>query len=172
MKRFLFLVLTLAAACCPSTCAQTKSTWRAATSAELESFLPARAPVDKERIESEMRTASGIINEHGQMIGAVVLITAGYAADGKYSHYLLLQKAITLGDTLTLTPGAYVIGWSHADNALQVHFFEAANVKERGMILARPIPQPKRVESFRIWPPDEQHYIQIGRFMIPYSIKN
>ena len=80
------------------------------TAAELETFLPARAPVDKERIESEMRTASGIINDRGQMIAAVVLITAGYAADGKYSHYLLIQAPLTIGDNLTLPPGAYVIG--------------------------------------------------------------
>ena len=152
--------------------AQSKSTWRAATPAELEGFLPARAPVDKERIETELRTASGIINEHGQIIASVVLITAGYAAEGKYSHYFLIQRPVTLGDNMQLPPGAYVIGWTRSDNGLLVHVFDAATVKERGDVLAPPIPQPKRVESFRIWPPNEQHFIQIGRYMLPYSIGN
>jgi hypothetical protein len=171
MKQFLILAIVLS--CLPMQCpAQTKAGWRAATPAELESFLPARASVDKERIETEMRTASGIVNDHGQLIASVVLITAGYAAEGKYSHYLLIQHAITLGDNMALPPGAYVIGWTRTDNGLLVHVFDAASVKERGVILARPLPQPKRVESFRIWPPDEQHYIQIGRYMLPYSIGN
>ena len=150
--------------------AQANNAWRAATPAELEGFLPARAPVDKERIETEMRTASGIINDRGQLIASVVLITAGYAAEGKYSHYLLIQRKVTLGDSMELQAGAYVIGWSRTDSGLLVHVFDAATVKERGSVLARPIPQPKRVESFRIWPPGEQHYIQIGRYMLPYTI--
>ena len=119
-----------------------------------------------------MRTASGIINDRGQLIAAVVLITAGYAAEGKFSHYLLTQRAMTLGDSLELPAGAYVVGWTRVENGLMVHVFDAASAKERGAILAHPILQPKRVESFRIWPPDEQRYIQIGRFMLPYSIRN
>jgi len=173
MKRLLLLVLSLlpCLACCSAQpTPKTKSGWRAATPDELAGFLPARAPVDKEHIESELRTASGIVNERGKMIASVVLITAGYAAEGKFSHYLLTQRAIRLGDTLELPAGAYVIGWKRTDDGLMVHVFEAATVKERGTILARPIPQPKRVESFRIWPPDEQKYIQIGRYMLPYKI--
>ena len=38
-----------------------KTAWRQATDAELASLLPARAPVEKEHIETEMRTASGIV---------------------------------------------------------------------------------------------------------------
>jgi hypothetical protein len=150
--------------------AQAKGGWRAAKPAELESVLPARAPVDKERIETEMRTASGIINDRGQLIASVVLITAGYSAEGKFSHYLLLQHPLRLGDKVELPPGGYVIGWTRTDKGLLVHIFEAATVKERGTILALPIPQPKRVESFRIWPPDEQRYIQIGRYMLSYTV--
>ena len=169
MTRIVLLTLVLSALPLHSM-AQTSSAWRAATPAELEGFLPARAPVDKERIETEMRTASGIINDRGQLIASVVLITAGYAAEGKYSHYLLLQRKVTLGDGMELEAGAYVIGWSRTDSGLLVHVFDAATVKERGTVRARPIPQPKRVESFRTWPPGEQHYIQIGRYMLPYSI--
>ena len=171
MRRILILALLLSAL--PLSCpAQSKDTWRAATPAELESILPTRAPVDKERIETEMRTASGIVNNRGQFIASVVLITAGYAAEGKYSHYLLIQHPVTLGDNLKLAPGAYVIGWSRTDKGLMVHVFDAATVQERGVILAPVIAQPKRVESFRIWPPNEQHYIQIGRYMLPCSIDN
>ena len=151
---------------------QAKVGWRAATPAELEDVLPARAPVDKERIESEMRTASGIINDRGQLIASVLLITAGYAADGKYSHYLLVQSPMKLGDSLQLGPGAYVLGWSRTDAGLEIHVFEAANVRERGVVMAKQIPQPKRVESFRIWPPDDQRIIQIGRYALPYSLGN
>ena len=173
IKRLLsLLLLCFAVSSAAIAAAQRTSGWRAATPEELEAFLPARAPVGKERIESEMRTSSGIVNERGQMIGSVVLITAGYEADGKYSHYLLTQHSLKLGDDIDLAPGAYVIGWKHTDAGLIVHIFDAATVKERGSVLARPIPQPKRVEGFRIWPPDEQHYIQIGRYMLPYKLGN
>ena len=36
--------------------------WRTATSEELKKLLPARAPVVKENIETEFRTASGVTN--------------------------------------------------------------------------------------------------------------
>ena len=60
-----------------------KSAWRQATDAELASLLPARAQVEKEHIETEMRTASGIVNGRGHTIAGVVLLTAGYSAEGK-----------------------------------------------------------------------------------------
>ncbi len=82
----------------PSLGAQTKSGWHSATTEELTAVLPARAPVEKERIETEMRTASGIVNAHGKVIAGVVLITAGYSADGKYSHYLIVQSPVTIAD--------------------------------------------------------------------------
>lgn len=168
-------MLALAMLCCcwpQISIGQPKFPWRAATPAELEAFLPSRAPVDRERIETEMRTASGIVNERGQLIASVVLITAGYSAEGKYSHYLLTQRALKLNDALSLPPGAYVIGWTRGNDGLHVHVFEAATVKELGTVVALPIPQPGRVEAFRIWPPNEHRYIQIGRYMLVYSISN
>ena len=81
-----------------------KTLWRQATDAELASLLPARAPVEKEHIETEMRTASGIVNKRGRFIAGVVLLTAGYSADGKYSHYLLVQAPIRVGG-IALKPG-------------------------------------------------------------------
>ncbi|HEY9127488.1 MAG TPA: hypothetical protein VIM62_10200, partial [Acidobacteriaceae bacterium] len=59
-------------------CAQ-KPLWRQATSAELQAELPARAPVEKEHIETEMSTASGITDGKGHFVAGVVLITAGYS---------------------------------------------------------------------------------------------
>ena len=44
-----------------------KTAWRQATDAELASLLPTRAPVEKEHIETEMRTASGIVNSRGPL---------------------------------------------------------------------------------------------------------
>jgi hypothetical protein len=149
--------------------AQTKSSWRAATATELETALPARAPVEKERIETEMRTASGIINPQGKLIAGVVLITAGYSADGKYSHYLLVQAPITIGD-IALSPGAYVLGWQRNDTGLTVKLYDAATGTDRGTAIAHRLPTGARVESFRIWSPSEQKLIQIGRFALPYTL--
>lgn len=150
--------------------AQARSSWRSATASELESSLPSRAPVEKERIETEMRTATGIINDRGQLIGAVVLITAGYSADGKYSHYLLLQAPMTIADHVTLRTGSYAVGWKRTDDGLQVHFFDAVSGVERGMAVAKPMAGTHRVESFRIWPPADRPVIQIGRYALPYTV--
>ncbi|HEY6412994.1 MAG TPA: hypothetical protein VIX42_04875 [Edaphobacter sp.] len=154
----------------PALHAQTKSSWRAATAAELETALPARAPVEKERIETEMRTASGIINPQGKLIAGVVLITAGYSADGKYSHYLLVQAPITVGD-IALPPGTYVLGWQRSENGLTVKLYDATTGTERGTAIAHRLPTGARVESFRIWAPAEQKLIQIGRFALPYTLE-
>src|SRR5450432_3253028 len=78
--------------------------WRQATEAELKAIIPPRAPVEKERIETELRTASGITDGHGRFIAGVVLITAGYSAEGKYSHFLIAQARVRIGDSL-LQPG-------------------------------------------------------------------
>src|ERR1700753_136593 len=167
---FLTLGLGLFLACPLRGTAQAHSSWRAATASELESALPARAPVEKERIETEMRTATGIINDRSQLIGAVVLITAGSSADGKYSHYLLLQAPMTIGDHIALRSGAYAVGWKRTDDGLQVRFFDAVSGAERGMAVAKPMTGTHRVESFRIWPPSERSVIQIGRYALSYTV--
>jgi hypothetical protein len=148
--------------------AQPRSNWRSATSAELQSVLPARAQVEKERIETEMRTASGIINSQGKIIAGVVLITAGYSADGKYSHYFLAQAPITIGN-VSLPAGNYVLGWQRGEDSLDVKFYDAATGEERGTATAHRMPTGSRVESFRIWPPSDHQMIQIGRFALPYT---
>ena len=145
------------------------TTWRQATDAELAALLPARAQVVQERIETEMRTASGIVNSKGQFIAGVVLITAGYSADGKYSHYLVVQAPIRAGGVL-LKPGDYLLGWVRDGDALKVHFNAAATGALLGTAEARRIHGSTRVESLHIWPPAENPIIQIGRFAIPYTL--
>jgi hypothetical protein len=148
-----------------------KTTWRQATDAELASLLPARAHVEKEHIETEMRTASGIVNSRGQFIAGVVLLTAGYSAEGKYSHYLIVQTPIRIG-RIALKPGEYVFGWtrSQAGDTLRVHFYGAATGSLVGTTEAHRIAGTSRVESLHIWPPADKALIQIGRFGISYEL--
>ncbi len=150
-----------------------KTVWRPATASELASVLPSRAQVVNEHIETEMRTASGIVNDHGQFIAGVVLLTAGYSADGKYSHYLIVQVPIRIA-RFALPPGNYLIGWIRAgeEDALTVHFNVAATGKLIGTVKAKRIRGPGRVESIRIWPPQSRGLIQIGRFGIPFTVEN
>ncbi|MBV8631175.1 MAG: hypothetical protein JOZ83_09650 [Silvibacterium sp.] len=144
--------------------------WRSATEAELTKLLPARAPVEQERIETEMRTASGITDGHGKFIAGVVLITAGYSAEGKYSHYFVTQVPLKIGG-VQLAPGAYVIGWKHlTEDKLNVSFYEAATGKVLAATEAPLNPSISRVESFRIWPPGDRSLMQIGRFTFNYQI--
>jgi hypothetical protein len=148
-----------------------KTAWRQATDAELASLLPARVPVQKEHIETEMRTASGIVNSHGHFIAGVVLLTAGYSAEGKYSHYLIVQAPVRIGG-VALKPGEYVFGWTRAQtgDALSVHFHEAASGALVGTTDAHRIAGSSRVESLHIWPPADKALIQIGRFGISYEL--
>jgi hypothetical protein len=148
-----------------------RTAWRQATDAELASLLPARAPVEKEHIETEMRTASGIVNTRGHFIAGVVLLTAGYSADGKYSHYLIVQSPIRIGG-IALKPGEYAFGWARTQggDALSVHFHEAATGNLIGTADAHRLAGSSRVESLHIWPPGDKALIQIGRFGIPYEL--
>lgn len=145
--------------------------WHVAGDRELRSVIPARAPVVQERIETEMRSASGITDGHGKYIAGVVLITAGYSAEGKYSHFFLTQVPLKLGADTRLAPGEYVLGYEHTDNnTLLVHFYEAATGHPVGNVPATLLTGVTRVESFRIWPPAERSAIQIGRFGFSYQI--
>jgi hypothetical protein len=176
-RRFLHLALysALALSLTPAALhAQPSESWRAATPDELKSVIPARAPVISERIETEFRTASGITDGSGHFIAGVVMITAGYSAEGRYSHYFLVQAPVRVG-TIDLAPRDYVFGWTRSQDALKVSFYQAATGKEVGEVDAVRNPAITRVESFRIWPPhgaaNEPHsVIQIGRFSFPYSL--
>ncbi len=148
-----------------------KSSWRQATPSELAAALPSRAPVITEHIETEMRTASGIIDNRGRVIAGVVMITAGYSAEGKYSHYLVVQAPIRIGG-VELKPGDYVFGWTRSPEGdwLHVHFNLAATGQLLGSADAHWIAGSTRVESLHIWPPAEKELIQIGRFGMPYQL--
>ena len=146
-----------------------KAAWRQATDAELATLLPARAPVIKEHIETEMRAASGIVDGRGRYIAGVVLITAGYSAEGKYSHFLVVQSPIRLGG-VDLKPGEYVFGYTHEGEVLKVHFNEAATGTLVGTTDAHLMPSIKGVTEIHIWPPATRAIVQIGRFGIPYEL--
>ncbi|HEX8711303.1 MAG TPA: hypothetical protein VF730_05470 [Terracidiphilus sp.] len=150
-----------------------KTSWRQATASELASVLPSRAQVVSEHIETEMRTASGVVNDRGQYVAGVVLLTAGYSADGKYSHFLMVQVPLRLPG-LSLSPGNYLLGWrrSGEEDALDVHINAAATGELVGNVKAKRIKGPGRVESIHIWPPQTPGLIQIGRFGIPYKLGN
>ena len=145
--------------------------WRQASDSELASVLPARAVVGNEHIETEMRTASGIVDANGHFIAGVVLLTAGYSADGKYSHFLLVQAPMRVSG-IDLKPGEYALGWtrSGSQDVLSVHFNVAATGALLGTAEAHWIAGTTRVESLHIWPPGEKGLIQIGRFGIPYKL--
>jgi len=146
-----------------------RASWRQASDAELASLLPARAPVIKEHIETEMRTASGIADARGHYIAGVVLITAGYSAEGKYSHYLVVQWPLKAGG-VELKPGDYVFGYTHEGDVLRVHFNEAATGALVGTTDAHLMPSIRGVTEVHIWPPNTKSVIQIGRFAIPYEL--
>ncbi len=143
--------------------------WRPATESELKAIIPARAPVEKERIETEFRTASGITDGTGKFVAGVVLITAGYSAEGKYSHFFLTQVPIKLRN-LSLKPGEYVFGWRKDADSLAVSFYEAQTGKYLGRVEALRNSRVGRIESFQILPPSQKPLILIGRFGFPYKI--
>ena len=148
-----------------------KPAWRQATDTELAAVLPSRSPVGGEHIETEMRTASGIVDDHAHFIVGVVLLTAGYSVEGKYSHYLIVQVPVRIGG-VELKPGRYVFGWTRAPDgdSLSVHFNVAETGELMGTTDAHRIAGSTRVESLHIWPPTQMGMIQIGRFGIPYKL--
>ena len=174
MKRLLWAILlgALPLTLLPlSAAAHGRTVWRSATSAELSAVLPLRAPVEKEHIETEMRTASGITDGAGHYVAGVVLITAGYSADGKYSHYLRVQVPIHMGE-IALAPGQYIFGWERDGDNLRIHLHEAVTGKLLGNLVAHRMPPGTRVESLRIWVPEhsDKAWLQIGRFAVECAL--
>lgn len=164
MKAFLALLLAL------TTSTIAAAAWRPATSSELKSFIPPRAPVVKEHIETEFRTASAITNGQGKYVGGAVLITEGYAAAGKYSIFLITQVPL-LVEGLRLPVGEYAIGWArHGNDALTVKFYVAQSGKFVGQVEAARMNRKGRIDSFRIYPPGGKDVIEIGRFGMKYKV--
>ena len=141
------------------------------TENELRSAVPERAPVINERIETEFRTASGITDGEGRSIFGVVIITAGYEADGKYTHFLKTQASLKIGD-FKLEAGEYIFGYKRIDaDALRVTFYRASDGQMIGSTKAEVERKKGPIYSFLIEPPaDENGMIRIGRFVMAYSI--
>ena len=149
-----------------------RARWRTATGEELRRVIPARAPVIKENIETEFRTASGVIDNRGRFIAGVVMITAGYSAEGKYSHFFLTQAPLRVGE-LELPAGQYVFGYTRAsDDSIRVSFYRAATGEAVGDVEARRSTRKGvGVRSLLINPPvGGRANIQIGRFLLEYRV--
>ncbi len=98
MRKFFAVALCLL--CCTLACnaQSTRASWRPATEPELKSLFPARAPVVQERSKRKCAPPPASPDGKGHYIAAVVLITAGYSADGKYSHFFITQVPLKIGD--------------------------------------------------------------------------
>ena len=144
--------------------------WRTATTQELRKLIPARAPVVKENIETEFRTASGVTDGKGKFIAGVVMITAGYSAEGKYSHFFITQTQLKLGE-LSLQPGEYVFGYQRKDNeTIRVSFYRASSGDGIGDVDAHINRKRNLVTSLLITPPTNgKGTMQVGRFIWEYK---
>lgn len=145
--------------------------WRKMTEAELKRSVPEKAPVIKEQIETEFRTASGITNGSSNMLG-VVIITAGYEADGKYTHFFRTAADVKLGE-LDLAAGDYIFGYRRIDaDSLRVTFYHAKSGELVGELKAAVEQKKGGIYSFLIMPPvAKTGKIYIGRFFFDYKIK-
>lgn len=141
------------------------------TEVELKNSVPARAPVIKEQIETELRTASGITNGRSNFLG-VVIITAGYEADGKYTHFVRSEADVKLGD-LNLGAGDYIFGYRRTGpDTLRVNFYNAKNGSPVGETKASVERTNGGIYSFLISPTSgKAGKIYIGRFFFDYLIK-
>lgn len=139
--------------------------------AELRKAVPEKAPVIKESIETEFRTASGITNGKNQIFG-VVIITAGYEAEGKYTHFLKTQSKMRIGE-LVLEPNEYIFGYQRIDaETLRVMFYRATDGELVGATKAKVERTKGAIYSFLITPPvAAAGKIFIGRFTFDYSLE-
>ena len=169
MTRKLSTLLLLSLAMCSPVYAP-PAHWRAASEAELRKIIPARAPVIKENIETEFRTASGVTDGR-KFIAGVVMITAGYSAEGKYSHFMTTQVALKVGD-LDLQPGDYVFGYQRKNaDTIDVAFYRAASGESVGSVEAHVNRKSAMVRSLLISPPvRDKGTIQVGRFLFDYRL--
>lgn len=145
--------------------------WHKMSEAELKAAVPAKAPVITESIETEFRTAAGITNGKSSVFG-VVIITAGYEADGKYTHFLKTNTGLRVGD-LDLESGDYIFGYQRLNQqTLRVTFYKARDGKLVGAIKAEVEKAKGPIYSFLITPPtNKEGMIFIGRFSFNYTLK-
>src|SRR5688572_1037096 len=149
-----------------------RARWRTATAQELRGIIPARAPVIKENIETEFRTASGITDGRGKFIAGVVMITAGYSAEGKYSHFFSTQVALKVGD-INLQPGHYVFGYQRKTaDSIGISFYRASSGESVGDVEAYRNRKSSLVRALLISPPASgKGTIQVGRFVCEFRIE-
>jgi len=164
-------VLSSALVVSNTTGAPPRTRWRPAAEPELRKLIPARAPVIKENIETEFRTASGVTDGRGRFIAGVVMITAGYSAEGKYSHFFVTQVPLKIG-SMVLQPGEYVFGYQRINNdAIRVGFYRASSGEAIGAVEAHVNRKSSMVRSLLISPPvDGRATIQVGRFFFDYKL--
>ncbi|HEU4710011.1 MAG TPA: hypothetical protein VFS76_00525 [Pyrinomonadaceae bacterium] len=145
--------------------------WRTASESELRKVIPARAAVIKENIETEFRTASGVTNGQGKFIAGVVMITAGYSAEGKYSHFFIVQVPMQVGD-FSLEPGDYVFGYKRkTPDSITVTFYRASSGDQVGEVEAVRNKKSSMVRTLLIQPAaGGKGTIQIGRFIFDYRL--
>ena len=146
--------------------------WRRMTEDELKKTVPEKAPVIREEIETEFRTASGITDGKNNLFG-VVIITAGYEADGKYTHYLKTDANLKVGE-LSLAKGEYIFGSQRVDGeTLRVTFYKAKDGELMGATKARLEKGKGAIYSILIAPPAaKQGKVYIGRFTFDYVLEN
>jgi len=147
--------------------------WRNASEPELRKVIPARAPVIKENIETEFRTASGVTDGRGKYIAGVVMITAGYSAEGKYSHFFIAQVPVQIAD-FTLDPGEYVFGYQRkTQDSITVTFYRASNGDRVGEVEAVRNRKSSMVRALLIQPAASgRGTIQVGRFVFEYHLSS
>src|SRR5215510_8641206 len=145
--------------------------WRNASEPELRKVIPARAPVIKENIETEFRTASGVTDGRGKFIAGVVMITAGYSAEGKYSHFFIAQVPMKIGE-FSLEPGEYVFGYQRkTPDSITVTFHRASSGDTVGEVEAVRNRKSSMVRALLIQPATGgRGTIQVGRFVFDYHV--
>ena len=145
--------------------------WRIASEPELRKVIPARAPVIKENIETEFRTASGVTDGRGKFIAGVVMITAGYSAEGRYSHFFIAQIPMKVGD-YSLEPGEYVFGYQRkTPDSITVTFYRASSGDTVGEVEAFRNRKSSMVRALLIQPATGgKGTIQVGRFVFDYHV--
>jgi len=146
--------------------------WRVASEVELRKIIPFRAPVIKENIETEFRTASGITDGRGKFIAGVVMITAGYSAEGKYSHFFSTQVTVKVGD-ISLQPGQYVFGYQRKTaDSINISFYRASSGESVGDVEAYRNRKNSLVRALLISPPSgAKGTIQVGRFVCDFKLE-
>lgn len=147
-----------------------QESWQKMGAEALKKAVPEKAPVLEENIETEMRTASGISMGSKNIFG-VLIITAGYEADGKYTHYFKNEAQIRF-KSFDLAPGEYVFGYKREDGeTLRVCFYNAKSGELIGATDAKLEKKKGAIYSFLIEPPIEKKgKVYIGRFSFEYTL--